>query len=33
MIDEELALMIPWAIGSILVILAIVIFVKNLRKK
>lgn len=33
MIDEELALMIPWAIGAILAVLAIVIFIKNFRKK
>lgn len=33
MIDEELAFMIPWVIGSFLAVLAIIIFIKRLRKK
>jgi len=33
LLDEELALFIPWAIGAILVVVAIVIFIKQQRKK
>ncbi|MGM0217302.1 hypothetical protein IGI43_000380 [Enterococcus sp. AZ126] len=33
MVDAELAFMIPWVIGSLLAILAIIIFIKHLRKK
>jgi len=33
MIPEELAFFIPWAIGGILAVIAIIIFIKQLRKK